>query len=405
MRINGKRLISDLEDFSLITATPGEGVTRFSYSREDIAARQRLKEMATENNMICRTDFFGNMIISPKKSKGTILFGSHIDTVKNGGWLDGIYGVISALEILRTFEENKKQHDCTLIVFAEEEGSNFGSTMTGSKFLTGKYGPEKLDQLISDNGYTMREVLQKTSFSREKQKEELIDINVVKAMFEIHVEQGPVLDDEGFEIGIVDAVAGMKVIQITYEGIGNHAGASPMTGRKDSFIAAAEAALAIDEMICSDPEQNIVGTIGKLFVSPNCSNVIPEKTVFTFEVRSEKNIKTEATMEAAKKIIRETAVKRKIKCTISDMASSNAIPMAEDIKSTMKKIARKKRLKYKSMSSGAVHDAAMMAKHIATGMIFVPSINGRSHVPEEDTRKEHLICGTQYLMEVILEYI
>ncbi|MDD4366963.1 MAG: M20/M25/M40 family metallo-hydrolase, partial [Eubacteriales bacterium] len=167
----------------------------------------------------------------------------------------------------------------------------------------------------------------------------------------------------------------------------------------------AEAALAIDEMICSDPEQNIVGTIGKLFVSPNCSNVIPEKTVFTFEVRSEKNIKTEATMEAAKKIIRETAVKRKIKCTISDMASSNAIPMAEDIKSTMKKIARKKRLKYKSMSSGAVHDAAMMAKHIATGMIFVPSINGRSHVPEEDTRKEHLICGTQYLMEVILEYI
>ncbi|HUM55838.1 MAG TPA: Zn-dependent hydrolase [Bacillota bacterium] len=405
MRINGERLISDLEEFRLITATPGEGVTRFSYSNEDIAARERIRQMAEGYNMICRTDQTGNMIIGPEKSKRVILFGSHIDTVKNGGWLDGIYGVISGLEILRTFYENGIQHDCALIIFAEEEGSNFGATMTGSKFITGKYSTQKLDQLVSDKGETMRSVLQKTGFFGQKQNERLIDIDLVKAMFEIHVEQGPVLYDEGLEIGIVHAVAGMKVIQTVYEGLGNHAGASPMAGRKDAFVAVAEAAVSIERMIRDDPEKSLVGTMGKIFVYPNCSNVIPEKAFFTFEVRSENNNKTEAALNKAKEIIRETAARRKIKCSISNIASSDAIPMSEDIKSTMENIAREKGLRYKIMNSGAVHDAAMMAGYIDTGMVFVPSINGRSHVPEEDTQKEHLTGGTQFLMDVIREYI
>ena len=159
MKINAARLLNDLKALREITATPGQGVTRFSYSEEDRRAREYLARIAQKYGFIMETDPVGNIKIFPPEGKGRTIIGSHIDTVRSGGWLDGIYGVMSGMEVLRTLADNGVSRDVALMIYAEEEGSVFGSTMTGSKFLTGRYTAEDLDKLVRSN--TIEEIVGK----------------------------------------------------------------------------------------------------------------------------------------------------------------------------------------------------------------------------------------------------
>ena len=240
----------DLQALQRITATPGRGVTRFSYTEEDGRARDYLARIAGEYGFQMDTDSVGNIRICPPASKGTTIIGSHIDTVRNGGWLDGIYGVISGVEVLRTFADHGAHTDAAVMVYAEEEGSVFGSTMTGSKFLTGKYTAKDLSALKDEQGVTLQEHLKACGYWNEEVFASTfpMDFAGVHRAVELHIEQGPVMDTENLQIGIVDTVFGMHVLQIEFVGLGNHAGASPMIGRRDCMCAFAEAALAIEQM-------------------------------------------------------------------------------------------------------------------------------------------------------------
>ena len=201
MKINGQRLISDLKELRKITATPGQGVTRFSYTEEDRRARDYLARIAGEYGFRMDTDSIGNICIYPQGSKCDTVIGSHIDTVRNGGWLDGIYGVMSGMEVLRTFADNDVHTDAALMIYAEEEGSNFGSTMTGSKFLTGKYAASDLNGLIDDKGITLREHLEDCGYMSEDTDggslQMAMDPKNLKCALELHIEQGPVMDAVG----------------------------------------------------------------------------------------------------------------------------------------------------------------------------------------------------------------
>lgn len=402
MVINGERLISHLKDVREFTDTPGNGVTRFSYSENDRKVREYILDKARCAGCSIETDAVGNIRLGLKNNTGSqkiIVCGSHIDTVRNGGWLDGIYGSLSSLEVMLTLSENSYsgRYGFETVIFAEEEGSNFGSTMTGSKFITGIYGDEDLDRLKDDSGRTLREYL-----SIDSLPDDIIwDFDRYRAMFELHIEQGPVLDRENIPIGIINAVFGMRTVEITVTGVGNHAGATPMSERFDALSAAALCILSAERIVSEDSDRRTVATAGKMSISPNCSNVIPESVTFTLEIRDSDIHKIDSYMEKVLDEIRNICADRK--CTVSIREHSKGAPVIlnEDIRKRMIKTAQKKNLTYKVMDSGAVHDAAMIAPHIDTGMIFVPSIDGRSHVPFEDTKTEDLVTGAQFLLDVI----
>ena len=399
MKINGKRLLADLTALREFTDTPGKGVTRFSYGVQDQRAREYLFGEAKQLGCSIKVDALKNVrIMMPQNREGRkrVVMGSHIDTVRNGGWLDGIYGVTSGLEVLRTLKDAELGKNLELVIFAEEEGSNFGSTMTGSKFISGIYTEPDLEKLKTDKGITLKEILQNPP--PEAIAQVPWDFSQIEAMLELHIEQGPVLEQEGLPLGIVDTIFGMKVMEVELSGTGNHAGASPMEGRRDALCAAAECILAAESLV--KPHGRAVATAGKISIRPDCSNVIPESALFTIEVRDREEETISRYMEQIKEEIHSICQRRGIGCQIRETSQSKPLALDRELIGKMDSLAQSRNIPAKIMDSGAVHDACMIAKHAKTGMIFVPSIGGRSHVPQENTREEHLLQGAQFLLEL-----
>ena len=434
MKINKNRLLEMLNDLKEFTDTPGNGVTRFSFGVQDAIARQYILEKAVDAGCTVDIDALQNIRIGLKTNipdKEIIMAGSHIDTVRHGGWLDGIYGVCAALEVMLTLSEyvdaalsgdksvmpiDELKNNYEMVIFSEEEGSNFGSTMTGSKFVTGFYKEDDLGTLKDGRGRTLRQRLVELPIKDDEDEDSLDvysmdyfdsgeilwDFDQIKTMLELHIEQGPILDKESLSIGIVEAIYGMRVIEVTLTGVGNHAGATPMGIRYDALCTASECILAAEEIVKADEDERIVATIGKLSVFPDCSNVIPQEVKFTVEVRDKDEDKINDYMDRIIDRIKEIADARHVSCNISEHSKSSPLYLTKSLRDDMEKLAVKKGLAYKVMDSGAVHDACMIANFVDTGMIFVPSINGRSHVPEEDTKEEDLITGVQFLMDTVL---
>ena len=422
MKINGQRLLDTLKELRGLTDTPGEGVSRFSYGEQDIKVRRIMIDRALAFGCGVRTDEIGNIRISlgrTKPGRPVILCGSHIDTVRNGGWLDGIYGVCGGLEVLETLAEaiqaeevhlSEDAPNFELLIFAEEEGSNFGSTMAGSKFLTGIYKDADLDVLTDDSGRTMREVT--GEFRKRAGLDTRVDdsmeipwdLTCAKAMIELHIEQGPVLERKELPIGIVDSIFGMRVIEVRITGIGNHAGATPMKERYDALSTAAECVLAAERIVRSDPDERTVVTVGKMEVAPNCSNVIPEMVKFSLEIRDKDEEKINGYMDKVIREIESIAQGRGVEAEIREHSSSSPLKLSEEITEVIRRTASERKIPHQVMDSGAVHDACMIAQAgVPTGMIFVPSIGGRSHVPEEDTAEKDLLTGAQLLLDVVAD--
>ncbi len=443
MKINEKRLLDNLRHLREFTDTPGDGVTRFSYGAQDARARDYIVKRAQAAGCSVQTDDVGNIRIglgTNVPGRPVILCGSHIDTVRNGGWLDGIYGVCSALEVLETLASGGGAEPGTepdsaggaaplgyeMVIFAEEEGSNFGSTMTGSKFITGKYGEDDLDELTDDAGRTLRQVLADWRACPAEDTEPDAaadtgaapdlksdpesaasltvpwDLSGYAAMLELHIEQGPVLERTGVPIGIVDSIFGMRVIEVTLQGVGNHAGATPMKERFDALCTASECILAAERIVKDDPEERTVVTVGKMEVQPNCSNVIPETVKFAVEVRDRDADEIDGNMDRIIGEIRKISETRGVQCEIREHSKSSPLHLSEKMIREICTAAEGLELPYKVMNSGAVHDACMIAEAgVPTGMIFVPSIGGRSHVPEEDTDEADLAKGAQLLLDVV----
>jgi len=407
MNISGERLLADLDRLKEFTDTPGEGVTRFSFGDSDKKAREYLMEKAEGCGFSVRTDPVGNMYIGLpgiQERSDKICVGSHIDTVRYGGWLDGIYGVIGGLEVLRTLMENGSQRasEVELVVFAEEEGSNFGSTMTGSKFIAGIYEEKDLDRLKNDAGVSFREILRSCDFPPYRSDEVAWDFSRVKAMLELHIEQGPVLEQKEMSIGIVDGIFGMTSVEVTISGTGNHAGATPMQYRRDAMTAAALCITEAERIAKEDPEGILVATVGKIAVSPNCSNVIPEKASFTVEVRERREEKIREAMKRIEAAFYAIAEQRGVSCEIRKLAESKPYHMNAGLIKQIDQLACKAGIRHQIMDSGAVHDTCIIASRVPSAMIFVPSIGGRSHVPFEDTKTEDLVKGVQLLLDTVL---
>lgn len=409
MKINIQRVLEDIRTIASIRPESSEGCTRFSFSEEDRHAREYvIREMISAGASV-RTDSVGNihgLITGNGMGKGLVLVGSHLDTVREGGPLDGLLGVAAGLELLRVFRDGdtKPVRDLEIIAFAEEEGSNFGATMLGSKCLTGKTGLGDLKRLKNDEGVSAYEVMKRFGLNPDSIADDLLKPEDLHAMVELHIEQGQVLESSGDSLGIAEGIFGMVNLCITLKGVGNHAGATPMDLRIDPMAAAGRIIGWIPEWVKQIGSPQLVATVGKIQVYPNASNVIPEKVIFTVDIRDME----ESFIEKMKARIREeleTLEKQGILTKMEEISSSPSVHLSSEICRILEEEASVSGFSYRKMYSGAVHDCAMMTEKTRVGLLFVPSIGGRSHVPEEDTKEEDMEAGISLLLKTICRLV
>jgi hydantoinase/carbamoylase family amidase len=402
------RIVNDIENISSITATPGNGCTRFSYSNEDLKAREYLMEKMRDIGLAIKVDAVGNirakLFDENNKDNSSIMIGSHIDTVLNGGKFDGLTGVVTALEVIRVIKENniKCEKPIELVIFAEEEGSNFDVTLLGSKALTANYTVEDLKRISNDKGNSAYEVMKKFGLDIDNLPNETLKDEEIEAMIELHVEQGGVLDKEDIPVGIVEAIAGMKTLRVSVKGVSNHAGSTPMNLRLDPMVASAELITSIKDAAIMKSFPTTVATVGKINITPNRTNVIPKEVEFFVDIRDVKEEGIECIENELKKKSIDVIEKYGVAIHIEEIGMSDVVHLSRRVTRVIEESAIVKGIKYMKINSGAVHDSAMLSEVTDVGMIFVPSIGGYSHCPEELTKYEDIKLGCDLLLEAVI---
>lgn len=406
IEVNQKRLIGMIEKLAEFNETPGCGITRFSYSDADRQARDYIGSICKEMDLKISVDQIGNIRAryeGDDPSLAPVWIGSHMDSVRNGGKYDGIVGVASSLEVLNVLWENKirPHRPVELVIFAEEEGSNFGTTMIGSKALTGKCDKEYLKQLKTEAGETAYDVISRFGLEPEKVEKCRLAPGEVSAMVELHIEQGAVLDTEEVTIGVVQVIAGMHTLKITLRGSSDHAGTTPMHMRKDPMMVAAKLICAIEQYAKEEVYDSTVATIGEIDCRPNKPNVIPQTVQFSVDIRDVCEDGMESVISYIEEKCGEISAETGVETEVAEIGKSGCIRLCPGITGLIEEVAAEKGLSYKCMNSGAVHDAAMMTAVTDVGMIFVPSVDGRSHTAEEYTAADDIKKGADVLLETV----
>ena len=403
MQVNQQRIMGRIEDLARFNATPGEGVTRFSYSPQDAQARAYLMERFSELGLSVRVDPMGNLRAryeGTDPSLAPLWIGSHIDSVRHGGRYDGVVGVVGALEAVSVLRENgvRPRRSVEVVVFSEEEGSNFGTTMVGSKCLAGKLDLQGLEQLRTEDGRTCVQVAREFGLHPEEAARCRLRPGEVDAMVELHIEQGIVLDRKKIRLGVVGAIAGMVTIRVTVAGESNHAGATPMDMRLDPMAAAARLILRVQEIAAHECGPHTVATVGEIACSPNMPNVIPGQVSFTVDIRDIED----AGIDRALELLRGDMDRLSgagYGLSVETIGRNPPVTLTERVVSAVREAAQSCGVPYLDMNSGAVHDTSMMALVTDVGMIFIPSVDGKSHNPEEYTAPEDIALGCQVLLE------
>lgn len=402
------RIMERIEALAELNDTPGSGVTRFSYGEQDALARKYLLEECQRLGLSYGIDAVGNIRIRYEgecSELAPVLFGSHIDSVRNGGKYDGIVGVVTGMEVLAVLCENMAElkRPVELIIFAEEEGSNFGTTMLGSKALVGKCDCDYLKELRSGDHISAYEVMKKSGLKPDGISCYQLKPGDVYAMIELHIEQGIVLEREHKTIGVVEAIAGMKTYRVKVNGNSNHAGSTPMNLRRDPAVAAAKLICVIEEFAKTGAYSTTVATVGEIICEPNATNVIPQSVQFSVDIRDIKEDGIEKVAEFLKKQIQCVEVSDHVTVELQLVGTSKCISLNPEIVDCIEECVKARGISYMRMNSGAVHDSAMLTEVTRVGMIFVPSVAGKSHTEREYTKPEDIKLGADLLLETIMK--
>lgn len=400
MGANQQRIEQHIELLSRFTATPGQGVTRLTYSKEDLQARNYIKEKMTEYGLTVTEDGFGNIFGKLEGSipdAPSVIVGSHFDSVPNGGAYDGTAGVVVGLEVAALFKEQniKPTYPLEIIALVEEEGSRFGGGLMGSRGMMGLLTEEDFKDLADKEGILAVEAMENIWLDPTKVKKR--DPESIKAFLELHIEQGPILEEKGIQVGVVEAIVGLTQLEVTVQGQAGHAGTTPMDRRSDALVAAAKIIAELPSLAIAEGEGTVI-TTGRLNVFPNGANVIPDKVVFTIDIRSGKE---EHVLNAIRKTEALIASQNGagIHTTTEQMLYIAPKALDEEIRSLLKASSDALEIPYCSINSGAGHDAMVFSDFTACGMVFIPSKDGLSHCPEEWSDARHLADGTDILFE------
>ncbi len=391
-----------IRTFGTFGDTGKGGVTRFSLSPEALAARAEFKKRMEAIGATVVTDDMANLYATLPGSEAlpAILTGSHLDSVKKGGNYDGVLGVLSAMEALETIarERAPHRHPLTAIVWTNEEGARYEPAMMSSGVVCGKFEKEKMLASVAKDvpGLTFGEALAKSGYvgdaaNRLSPKKHL-------ALIELHIEQGPVLEAEGFDIGVVEGVCGMVNYEFTFIGQADHAGTTPMKYRKDALYAAVKTIQYLhDELDELDPA--LVYTTGKISAHPNIHTIIPDEVKFTLDARHYNPDVLRQVLAIIEKIPAEVVG---CKASHQEAWSRRSVAFSRELVDIIEKSAQKAGYTNKRMFSGPGHDAQYVADVIPTAMIFVPSVDGHSHCELEFTPTEACCKGVNVLIQTLL---
>ena len=382
------------------------GVTRPTGSDGNKDIRDYAVDRMKEAGLTVRIDRIGNIFgrkDGDKRDHGTILCGSHLDSVINGGMFDGTVGVFGAIEAVRRMNDAgfKNARPVEVVVFTAEEGSAFKQTLLGSSVLVGKTDLNEALSMKNDGGETLGESLRKIGYRGTFQK----DLSDVEYMLELHIEQGPILHSERVPIGVVENITGIIWMIVTIEGQGNHAGTTPMSARKDALVAASEIVAFVNKRaneMSSDKGMSMVGTVGRLCVFPNGINIIPEKVEMGIDIRDVVLENMESLRSEISKRVEDLKGKFNVDVSIQVPVIHHPVSLSREIAQEIEKSAISQGIRIKRMNSGAVHDSQNMAAKVKTGMIFVPSVRGISHAPMEWTEWDDIEKGVQVLTRTIM---
>jgi allantoate deiminase len=387
MRIDGALLERRLDELYAIGAEPDGGAYRPLYSAAWAAAGERVERWMKEAGLRTRRDAVGNLWGRAEGAGKAIVTGSHIDTVRHGGRLDGALGIVAGLTAVETLlkEKGKPRRTLEVVAICEEEGSRFPTNFWGSRAIVGA-----IDKPDAAMAAAMRECgldpARITTAARDD----------IDTFVELHIEQGAVLETSNTPLAVVSAIVGTAHLEIVVTGRPDHAGTTPMDLRLDALAGAAAMVQAV-ESIAKSLGKPAVATVGKLAVAPDQINVVPGKVIFTVDLRHADLGGRRALEERIRSLCATISQERRLGLAMRTPQENPPVAMHPDLRVLLARAAKECGVQAPEMVSGAGHDAQILAARCKVGMIFVPSIGGRSHCPEESTNPEHLRLGTEVL--------
>lgn len=383
----------------------GEGISRLLYDSNWVKAQEKLFELMEAANLEVNYDGVGNLFAKLEGTEfkdETIMTGSHIDTVKQGGEYDGQFGIIAGLIAVKYLkkEYGKPLRNIEVVSIAEEEGSRFPYVYWGVKNIFDLADPEKVKNIKDSNGISFVEAMNKAGFELKDCNDSRDDI---KSFVEVHIEQGLRLEANNKSVGVVTAIAGQNRYNVEIKGSSNHAGTTPMGLRNDALHGASIIINNIMDLAnkYGDP---LVCTVGELYVEPNIVNVIPGKVKFTIDLRHTDQEVLDEFSEKFQAMIAEIADMRNLESDVEMWMQAPPTPMNDEIIKTIENKCSENDYNYMVMHSGAGHDSQVFAQqNVPTGMLFVPSRNGISHSPKEFTETKDLVKGVRVLIDTLYE--
>ena len=402
--INETRINQTMQELGELGDSP-EGMLRVAYSPEDIAGRDYAIKMMQEAGLETHIDTAGNIIGRRSGSDDNlpaIAMGSHTDTVPKGGKYDGALGVMAAIEVIRTLEEqgHNTRHPLEVINFTNEEGTRFHRWLVGSRSMSGLLEQEDLDA-VDDDGLSLGPCLADIGGDISRIEEAVRKPGELAAYFELHIEQGPYLDRSGTPIGVVTGITGRAVFEVEIEGKANHAGTTPMSTRRDALVSASKLVLAIQKMAA---EQEIcrVSTVGSIKAVPNAVNVIPGSASIGLEFRDTDMEALASAEQELQRITDQAVIDDAVDIDVIRHRFTTSVPITPDMQAMVAEAAENCGFEWESLPSGAGHDAQAVANIAPVAMIFVPSVDGISHSKEEYSTPQDCANGAQVLLELLL---
>ena len=381
---------------------PGAGgITREVYTPTYGAALERVAEWMREAGLDVRLDAVGNLFgrwEGGEPDAPLVLTGSHVDTTLNAGRYDGVLGVLGAIEAVQLLRDGgaAPRRTVELVAWAGEE-PRFGTGCVGSRAAAGRLARADLDRLRDRDGTSMAAALREAGFDPDRVAEAAIDPARVHALVELHIEQGAVLEHAGESIGVVTAIAAPHDFRLTLRGAATHAGATPMRLRRDALAGAAEAVLALERIARASPSGTTVGTVGVLRARPGAINVVPGEVELDVDVRDSDLAARTRVVDAVLAAAREIAERRGLELELTPIVEDAPVACEPRVVEAAEAAVRELGLPFRRMTSGAYHDAMIMGARVPIGMIFVPSVGGISHHPDEYTAPADLEHGVRVL--------
>lgn len=370
------------------------GVTRLGYTKNEDVMHGAIRNFAREMGLKYSSDEVGNTYVYDENYSEYYLIGSHLDSVISGGRYDGVAGVLAGLLILKWIKDNNLNIPLKVVAFRCEESSSFGMATVGSGLITKKLQIEKMKKVENTEGVSLYEALRFRGYNPECRK-----IEGVLNYFELHIEQGRILEDEGLKIGIINSIAAATRYWLTIDGRQDHSGATPMGMRQDALCAAGEIIIELENIAKRESIHSSVGTVGYLGNYPNAFNVVPGRVKMGLDIRGVEKDSIDRIDDEIVKFVDEVCKKRNLNYELDNISKAIPVKLDENLKNELSEIATKLGVEHKIMNSGAGHDAMKFWDIAPTGMVFIPCKDGVSHNKAEEIEYEDIILGSKIIFE------